>query len=223
MERVVAVVILLIVGGLVVTAIGRGRESPQDSEPLTAIAPTASDTAAVVDPTPPIATVPPATAMPDVPVPQDDGLNPGLVALDGWLQSDVTSLDELRGKVVVVQFWTYGCSNCQATIPNLRQLYAGHEAGQGDLEIVGVHAAEFEREKDPANITAAAATEGVTWPIALDTEKQNFHAWQPGRTAYWPRTYVLDRDGHIRFDHIGEGAYDELNQTVAALLADPSL
>ena len=69
----------------------------------------------------------------------------------------------------------------------------------------------------PDAIAAAAEDLGVTWPIALDTARQSFRSWQ-GSPAYWPRTYVLDREGHIRFDHIGEGAYEELNETVAVLL-----
>lgn len=135
--------------------------------------------------------------------------------LDGWLQSDVTSLRDLRGMVVVVHFWTFGCHNCKATLPNLRSLYAEH--GEEDFEIVGIHSPEFEYEEDPEAIVAAAEDLGVTWPIALDTRKHNFFSWQ-GSPAYWPRTYVLDRDGNVRFDHIGEGAYEELNHTVAALL-----
>lgn len=138
-----------------------------------------------------------------------------LVGIEGWLQADVESLDDLRGKVVVVQFWTFGCHNCKATIPNLEALYAEH--GGADFEIVGVHSPEFDYEKDPDAITAASEELGVTWPVALDTAKRSFRSWQ-GSPAYWPRTYVLDRDGHIRFDHIGEGAYEELNETVAALL-----
>ena len=139
-----------------------------------------------------------------------------LVELDGWLQTDVTSLEDLRGQVVIVQFWTFGCYNCKATIPYLQDIYADYnDAG---LEIVGVHAPEFSWESEPEAIAAAAQDLGVTWPIALDTEKRNFRAWQ-GSPAYWPRTYVLDQNGLIRFDHIGEGKYEELEQTVAALLA----
>ena len=82
---------------------------------------------------------------------------------------------------------------------------------------MGVHAPEFEFERDPEAILAAANDLGVTWPIALDTDRRNFRAWQ-GSPAYWPRTYVLDQDGLIRFDHIGEGAYEELAETVAVLL-----
>ena len=138
-----------------------------------------------------------------------------LTDLDGWLQADVASLDELRGQVVIVQFWTFGCYNCKNTIPYLQDIYAQyHDAG---LEIVGVHAPEFDYEKDPDSILSAAQDLGVTWPIALDTARRNFRAWQ-GSPAYWPRTYVLDQDGLIRFDHVGEGAYDELEATVASLL-----
>lgn len=142
---------------------------------------------------------------------------PALKRLDGWLQSDISSLEELRGQVVILQFWTFACSNCKATLPHLEDVYATYR--DRGLEIVGVHSPEFEFEKDPEAILEAAARLGVTWPIALDTSKVNFHAWQEGRTAYWPRTYVIDQQGQIRFDHIGEGAYDDLEATVAALLA----
>jgi thiol-disulfide isomerase/thioredoxin len=138
-----------------------------------------------------------------------------LRSIDGWLQSDVDSLDDLRGKVVVIQFWTFGCHNCKATLGNLQDLYAKHE--DDEFEIVGIHSPEFDYEKDPDAILEAAESLGVTWPIALDTEKRSFFFWQ-GSPAYWPRTYVVDRDGHIRFDHIGEGKYEELNATVATLL-----
>ena len=146
---------------------------------------------------------------------EDLGPAKGLARLDGWLQTDITSLEDLRGKVVVVQFWTFGCINCKNTLANLRALYDQHQGE--DFEVVGVHSPEFSYEEDPVAIGEAAVDLGVTWPIALDTDKFNFFRWQGGR-AYWPRTYVLDRDGHIRFDHIGEGAYDELNETVIALL-----
>ncbi len=157
-------------------------------------------------------TVPPATTTPPM-----LGNALSLTEIDGWLQSDVTSLEELRGQVVIVQFWTFGCYNCKNTIPYLQDIYAEH--GAAGLEIVGVHAPEFDYEKDPDSIAMAAQDLGVTWPIALDTKRRNFRSWQ-GSPAYWPRTYVLDQDGLIRFDHIGEGAYDELEQTVAALLSE---
>lgn len=139
------------------------------------------------------------------------------MALDGWIQSDVQDLEQLRGQVVIVQFWTFGCSSCKATLPHLQQIYAAHR--KDGLEIVGIHAPEFEYEKDPAAIGAAATELGVTWPIALDTDRRTFREWQ-GSPAYWPRTYVLDRQGRVRFDHIGGGSYAELEATIIALLGE---
>lgn len=197
MTRLLAVAVILLVTGLVVVAF-RSSSSTEEEE---------GGAVALAEPT--------ADAPPDL------GPHRPLRDIDGWLQSDVTSLEELRGKVVVVEFWTFGCINCQRTLPNLIELYAAHS--RDDVEFVGIHAPEFDHEADVDNITDAAARLGVTWPIALDTRKRTFHDWQEGTRAYWPRTYVLDPDGHIRFDHIGEGAYDELNDVVARLVANPDL
>lgn len=142
---------------------------------------------------------------------------PELTGLDGWLQSDATGLASFDGQVRIVQFWTFGCHNCKATLPHLQELYARHH--DDGLEIIGVHAPEFAHEAEVDNIAAAAVDLGVTWPIALDTDKVNFRAWQ-GARRFWPRTYVLDREGNVRFDHIGEGRYDELADTVEYLLAE---
>ena len=142
---------------------------------------------------------------------------PPLVDVDGWLASDVTSLEELRGSVVVVEFWTFGCYNCKNRIPYTQDLYANYK-DQG-LEIVGIHSPEFAYEREVANIEQAMVDLGVRWPVVLDTDRRTFREWQ-GRPAYWPRTYVLDRQGRIRFDHIGEGAYDELFEVVDYLLTE---
>ena len=161
----------------------------------------------------------PVTTTASAPEIPDRGLHPELVDIDGWLQSDVTSLEELEGKVVAVQFWTFGCRNCKATLPHMAELYETYR-DQG-FEIVGIHAPEFGFEAEVANITEAAAELGVTWPIVLDTNKRTFHSWQEGPTAHWPRIYLLDRNGHIRYDHIGEGRYAETEAAVQALLAEP--
>ncbi|NNC42992.1 MAG: redoxin domain-containing protein [Acidimicrobiia bacterium] len=142
---------------------------------------------------------------------------PDLVDLDGWLQTDAASFSDFDAPVKIVQFWTFGCYNCKNTIPYLQDIYATYR--DDGLEIIGVHAPEFAYEADPANIASAAVDLGVTWPIALDTDKVNFRSWQSPR-RFWPRTYVIDADGNIRFDRIGEGAYDELEATVAYLLAE---
>ena len=159
-----------------------------------------------------------APDQPDQPDLPDRGEHPPLVGIDGWLQSEVSSLAELRGSVVAVQFWTFGCRNCKNTLPHMQALHDNY-ADEG-FEIVGVHAPEFDFEADVGNIEEAAAELGVTWPIVLDTDKRTFHSWQDGPTGYWPRVYLLDRDGHIRYDKRGEGRYDEIDAAVRALLAE---
>ena len=145
-----------------------------------------------------------------------------LTDLDGWLNTDASSLEEIRAgnEVTVVQFWTFGCRNCKNTLGALIQLY--DDFGGSGLEIVGVHAPEFSYEAEVDRIIEAAAKLGVTWPIALDTHKRNFHRWQEGPTAYWPRVYAIDSDNQIRFDRRGDGAatYRQLYQTVERLLAE---
>ena len=179
-------------------------------------------------------TVPDATADPDVAtstvvtttVPPEPievlGTADTLTDLDGWLNTDAGSLEEIRtaNELTVVQFWTFGCRNCKNTLDALSQLYADFRH-QG-VEIVGVHSPEFSYEADVDNIIEAAAELGVVWPIALDTDKRNFHRWQEGNIGYWPRVYVIDGDNQIRFDRTGDGraTYEQLYETVERLLAD---
>ncbi len=170
-----------------------------------------------------VATTEPAapTTVPPEP-PEILGEADTLTDLDGWLNTDAASLEEIRAAntVTVVQFWTFGCRNCKNTLDALSRLYA--DFGGRGVEIVGVHSPEFSYEADVDNIIEAAADLGVTWPIALDTDKRNFHRWQEGPTGYWPRVYVIDVDNQIRFDRRGDGAatYRELYETVEHLLAD---
>ena len=149
------------------------------------------------------------------------GIADTLTNLDGWLNTDAMSLEEIRAanKLTVVQFWTFGCRNCKNTLDALGQLYTDFR-DQG-VEIVGVHSPEFSYEADVNNIIEAAADLGVIWPIALDTDKRNFHRWQPGNIGYWPRVYVIDGDNQIRFDRTGDGraTYEKLYETVEQLLA----
>jgi len=164
-----------------------------------------------------VTTTAPAAAEPIDPPPVLREEHPPLKDIDGWLQSDVTSLEELRGQVVIVEFWTFGCYNCKNRLPYTQDIYAAYR-DQG-LEIVGIHSPEFAYEKEVDAIVEALDRLGVTWPVVLDTDRRTFREWQ-GSPAYWPRTYVLDRSGRVRFDHIGEGAYRALEDTVVALLAE---
>lgn len=174
---------------------------------------TAQEDAGAADETGEETAAAPTTSLPEAP--PFLGTAGDLVDLDGWLQTEAAQFSDFDGTVRVVQFWTFGCINCKNTLENLRALYDEFEPR--GLEVIGVHAPEFDFEADPAAIAQAAIDLDVNWPIALDTEKTNFRAWQPGR-RFWPRTFVLDRAGNIRFDRIGEGAYDELNATVAWLI-----
>lgn len=205
--RVAALVSLCALGAIVGAVVFTG--SP-DEEPDVAAGQAPGETlpAAVI-------TAPRTTA---APLP-NRGLHPPLRDIDGWLQTDVTSLEELRGQVVAVQFWTFGCSNCKATLGHMQDWYAEyHDQG---LEVVGIHAPEFSYEAEVDNIVEAAAELGVTWPIALDTQKHTFHDWQEGPRGFWPRVYLLDRDGNIRYDHRGEGRYAQTEAAIQALLAEP--
>ena len=145
-----------------------------------------------------------------------------LTGLDGWLNTSATSLEAIRAdnQITVVQFWTFACRNCKNTLEALGRLY--DDFGDRGVEIVGVHSPEFSYEADVDNIIEAAAELNVTWPIALDTNKRNFHRWQEGAIAYWPRVYVIDSDNQIRFDRTGDGraTYAQLYATVEQLLAD---
>ena len=154
-----------------------------------------------------------------LPVPENLGHRIGLQNLEGWLNTDISSLDELDGKVVVLELWTFGCFNCQNRIPHTQALYAQLEGE--NFDIIGVHAPEFDFERDIPSIERAMVDLGVTWPVAIDSNKENFRAWQEGGRRFWPRTYVVDQNGDIRFDHIGEGDYEELGDTVRYLLANP--
>lgn len=142
-----------------------------------------------------------------------------LVNLDGWLNTEISELSELDGKVLLVEMWTFGCHNCKARIPHTQELYAS--TSRDDFEIVGVHAPEFSFEAEIPNIEAAVVDLGVSWPVALDTEKTNFRAWQDGGRRFWPRTYIIDQNGDVRYDHIGEGRYEEVAQTVNWLIENP--
>ena len=215
MARVIATLIL--VGGLAAigwVAFGGGIETAEapsaDTAPSTDAAPSTEASTAETEPAP--------TATP-VPVPENYGPRMDLVDIDGWLQTDATSIDEFDGQVLLVEMWTFGCFNCKARIPHNQSYY--EEFGDENFEILGVHAPEFSYEADLANIEEALERLDVPWPQALDMEKKNFRAWQPGSTNYWLRTYVIDQNGDIRYDHIGEGRYEELRETIRYLIENP--
>jgi thiol-disulfide isomerase/thioredoxin len=133
--------------------------------------------------------------------------------LDGWLNSPPLTVNGLRGKVVLVDFWTFSCVNCIRTIPHLQHLEQAY--GSKGLVIVGVHSPEFDFEKVRANVAAAVQRFGVTWPVALDSEMNTWNAYS---NQYWPAEYLIDQSGRIAYTHDGEGDYDVTESAIAALL-----
>jgi len=140
---------------------------------------------------------------------------PELAKISGYINSKPFMLADLRGKVVLVDFWTYSCINCIRTIPYLNSWYEKY-ADDG-LVIVGVHTPEFEFEKDHNNVKAAVERFGIKYPVVQDNEKQTWNAFE---NRYWPRKYLIDSEGYIRYDHIGEGSYTETEKVIQSLLTE---
>ena len=133
--------------------------------------------------------------------------------LDGWLNSQPLTVNGLRGKVVLVDFWTFSCVNCVRTIPHLQHLqqaYAQPWPGHRRRALAGVRLREVR-----ANVAAAVHRFGVTWPVALDSE---MNTWNAYGNQYWPAEYLIDQSGRVAYIHDGEGDYDVTKSAIAALL-----
>lgn len=138
---------------------------------------------------------------------------PEFTGLGNWFNSSPLTLASLRGKVVLVNFWTYGCVNCVNTLPHVTQLYAKYK--DKGFVIVGIHTPEFPFEHSASNVQAALKRHGITYPVAQDNKSATWNAW---RNQYWPAQYIVDQAGRIVYSHAGEGAYDEIDRTVGKLL-----
>ena len=144
-----------------------------------------------------------------------EGEFPSLDGAVAWLNSPPLTSQGLRGKVVLIDFWTYSCINCLRTLPYLKawqQRYKDH-----GLTIIGVHSPEFAFEKDERNVRRAVRELGVTYPVAMDN---NFIIWNRFHNEYWPAHYFIDATGKVRAHHFGEGAYEEAEQTIRSLLTE---
>jgi thiol-disulfide isomerase/thioredoxin len=138
---------------------------------------------------------------------------PEFEKVTGFINTKPISLADLKGKVVLVDFWTYSCINCIRTIPHLvdwNQKYSNN-----GLVIVGVHAPEFTFEKNIDNVKDAVQRFGIKYPVVQDNDKGTWNAYE---NQYWPRKYLIDKEGYIRYDHIGEGGYTETESVIQALL-----
>ena len=142
-----------------------------------------------------------------------EGRLPGFDGAAGWLNSPPLTADELRGKVVLVDFWTYTCINWLRTLGYVRAWWQKY-AEQG-LVVVGVHTPEFPFERDVDNVRAAVEEMNVRYPVALDPD---YAVWEAFANHYWPAVYIADGEGQIRYHHFGEGAYDECEEAIQRLL-----
>jgi thiol-disulfide isomerase/thioredoxin len=135
---------------------------------------------------------------------------------DTWLNVDAPlRLADLRGKVVIVEMWTFGCINCQHVMPSLKEWHSKY-ADQG-LVIIGNHFPEFSYEADLENLKNAIAENDIQYAVAQDN---NGDTWQAYKNNYWPALYLIDKQGHIRYVHIGEGRYKETEENIKALLEE---
>jgi len=144
-----------------------------------------------------------------------EGTMPELNGAVEWLNSPPLTRASLRGKVVLVDFWTYSCINCLRALPYV-EAWARKYQDHG-LVVIGVHAPEFAFEKVPDNVKRAVHDLGVTYPVALDN---NLAIWQAFNNEYWPAHYFIDAQGRIRHHHFGEGEYDESERVIQQLLRE---
>ena len=142
---------------------------------------------------------------------------PAFQNIDTWLNSQPLKLDELRGKVVLVDFWTYTCINCLNHLPYVKDWNEKYK--DKGLVVVGVHTPEFAYEKSTKNVQDAINRLQIKHAVAQDN---SYATWKAFDNQYWPAVYLIDKRGQIVYSHYGEGRYDETEKKIQALLAEPS-
>lgn len=134
----------------------------------------------------------------------------------GFINTDVISIGQYVGqKVILLEFWTFGCYNCQNTHPHIRRYWQTYE--DDGLLVIGIHYPEFDRERKRENVEAYVEKTATTYPVVLDNDGRTWRAYDQ---RYWPARYLIDIDGFIRYGHTGEGGYDETEQMIRELLAE---
>jgi cytochrome c biogenesis protein CcdA/thiol-disulfide isomerase/thioredoxin len=152
------------------------------------------------------------------PAAKDASPGPALAQISGataWINSPPLTPAALRGKVVLVDFWTYSCINCLRTLPYVKAWYAKYK--DSGLVVIGVHTPEFPFEKDEANVRKAVHDLGILYPVAMDND---YRIWRNFNNEYWPAHYFIDATGHVRYHHFGEGGYDESEKWIRSLLEE---
>ncbi len=140
---------------------------------------------------------------------------PEFSGIETWLNSDALRAEDLKGKVVLIDFWTYSCINCIRTLPYVTSWYEKYK--EKGFVVIGVHTPEFAFEKEEKNVRSALARHGITYPVALDNA---YGTWNNYSNRYWPAHYLFDAQGRLRQYHFGEGKYDETELAIQALLKE---
>ena len=147
-----------------------------------------------------------------------DDKAPDFQGISAWVNSEPLQMNELKGKVVLVDFWSYSCINCVRTFPYLKSWYEKYK--DRGLVIIGVHTPEFTFEKNLENVKKATKRYGIDYPVALDND---YKTWRAYNNRYWPTSYLIDQEGNIVLKHIGEGKYLEMENAIRKLLGLQSL
>jgi cytochrome c biogenesis protein CcdA/thiol-disulfide isomerase/thioredoxin len=158
---------------------------------------------------------PSAQAAPELPSLPRLGPAPEFVGLGPWYNSAPLTLSSLRGKVVLVDFWTYSCINCVHTLPYVQAYWTRYQ--NAPFVLVGIHTPEFVFEKSPQNVAAAIQRHGLSYPIAQDND---YGTWNAYGNRYWPAKYLVDAEGIVRYTHFGEGDYEKTDIAIRSLLAE---
>ncbi|MES2961654.1 MAG: redoxin family protein [Pseudomonadota bacterium] len=138
---------------------------------------------------------------------------PEIAGIDKWINSKELKISDLKGKVVLIDFWTYSCINCLRTLPHLIELQKKYSSK--GFVIIGIHSPEFDFEKDQKNVELAVERFKIEYPVALDN---NLKTWDNYKNHYWPAHYLINKEGKVVYTHFGEGKYEDMENNIAALL-----
>ena len=137
------------------------------------------------------------------------------LATGDWINSEPLKLKDLRGRVVLIEFWTFGCYNCRNTLPFIKGWDDRYRAK--GFTVIGVHSPEFDDERKTEHLRREVASLGIMYPVVTDNDYQT---WKAYNVEAWPTTFLLDKQGRIRWRHVGEGGYDEAERLIQKLLAE---
>jgi len=135
------------------------------------------------------------------------------LATGDWINSEPLMVKDLRGRVVLIEFWTFGCYNCRNTLPYVKSWHDRYR--EKGLTVIGVHSPEFDDEKNVENLRRQVSSLGITYPVVTDNDYQTWKAYD---VEAWPTLFLLDKQGGIRWMHVGEGNYDEAERQIQKLL-----